>query len=128
MLARISVMPQPGSLSDAEAMLVLSRNRTLVMIAVVWLLAGVSLRAAPIFPNGKAFVEKYCAECHDDVTREAIYETEACGIMRARQSEQSPGVRGRTLGSIRAELSNGALVNRSKNKRRAATPERSVDN
>ena len=64
-------MPQPGSLSDAEAMLVLSRNRPLVMIAVVWLLAGVSLRAAPIFLNGKAFVEKYCAECHDDVTREA---------------------------------------------------------
>ena len=71
MLARISVMPQPVSFSDAEAMLVHWRNRTVIMVAVGWLLAGVSLRAVPMFPNGKAFIEKYCAECHDGVMKEA---------------------------------------------------------
>ena len=72
MLARIPVMPQPGSFFDAEAILAPWRKRTLVLVVVGWLLASVSLRAAaPIFPNGKAFIEKYCAECHDDVTREA---------------------------------------------------------
>jgi hypothetical protein len=64
-------MPQPGSLAVTQALIVPWRNRTLIMLAVAWLLGGVSLSAAPILPTGKAFIEKYCADCHDDVTREA---------------------------------------------------------
>jgi len=41
------------------------------MVAVACLFAGVSLQGAPMFPKGKAFIEKYCAECHDDLTKEA---------------------------------------------------------
>lgn len=72
MLVTISVMLQPGSFFDAEAMLGHWRKRTLVLVVAGWLLAGVSLPAAtPIFPDGKAFIENFCAECHDDLTREA---------------------------------------------------------
>src|SRR5687767_9820190 len=71
MPSRISVMPQPGSFSDAEAMLLPRQKRTPILVAVTWLLAGVSLSAAPLFPPGRAFIEKHCAECHDDLTKEA---------------------------------------------------------
>jgi hypothetical protein len=64
-------MPQPGSLSDDEIMFASWPTKIPVMIAVGWLLAGMSLRAASLFPNGKAFIEKHCAECHDDVTKKA---------------------------------------------------------
>lgn len=64
-------MPQPESPADAQARLGPWR-KSLILVVVACLLAGVSLEAAAaIFPGGKAFIEKYCAECHDDVTREA---------------------------------------------------------
>lgn len=72
MLARISVIPPRGLCSKVAGSLRPGKTRSPFLLLVVCLFANGSLIAAPaIFPGGKAFIEKHCADCHDDVTREA---------------------------------------------------------
>ena len=72
MFARNPVMPERRSYFEVAASWAPFEMRILILVLAACVLNDVSLKAAPpVFPEAKSFIEKHCADCHDDVTREA---------------------------------------------------------
>jgi mono/diheme cytochrome c family protein len=76
MPAKMTVMPARPPISRSDVSSVLSSQWLRILVGVAFaclLVAGrvQSLRAATIFPTARSFIEKHCAECHDETMKEA---------------------------------------------------------